>query len=259
MKIYKISLFAFVFIIAFSNTLRAQVNTEALRKQFMNDTITNSLSASYQIADGNSEYVGLSIGYRLDCLYDRFYSFLNTSLEYKRAKDKSIVDKGFAHLRIGYNINKLFGVETFYQKEFNKFILLKDRNLIGAGLRLRVDKIILDTSKNNFEFIIGSGIMAENEILSLDTDSSTNAIRTTNYFNLHYNISNTVSFSTILYYQASLANFQNFRLLNDSKFSFKITEYLSFYTSLNYRYNNTAHFDLKKYDIYIINGLSVSF
>ncbi len=241
------------------NSLKAQVNTEALRRDFRSDTLLNSLSLSYQVAQGNTEYIGLSGGYRLDAYVGKFYSFIAASIDYKKTKENAIVDRGFAHLRLVYNLSEIFAPELFYQKEFNKFISMKDRNLLGVSIRANLHKLLDFSSENQFELGLATGIMAENELLDFNSDSTANAIRSTSYLTCHYKINNVVEFNSVLYFQAACDNFTNYRILNDTGLKLRITSNIAFTTGINFRYNNTAHPSLKKSDIYITNGLQLFF
>lgn len=237
----------------------AQVNTEALRREFQSDTLLNSLSVSYQIAQGNTEYFGLSGGYRLDAYFAKFYSFVAASIEYKKVKDNSIVDKGFAHFRIVYNATEIFAPEVFYQKEFNKFISMKDRNLFGASIRVNLHKLFDVSPDKQFDLVLASGMMAENELLNFESDSTANTIRSTNYLSCHYKLSKIVELSSVLYFQVAYDELSNYRILNDTSIKLKVTDNIAFVTGLNYRYNNTAHPSLSKSDLNIINGLQIIF
>ena len=237
----------------------SQVNTEALRKDFKNDTLINAVNASYQIAKGNTEYIGIGAGYRIDAFWGDYYSFLNASIDYKKAKETSIVDKGFLHCRLVYNLNSLIAPEVFYQKEFNKFISMKDRNLLGCGLRMNLHDLWQRDESNSLELVLSSGIMAENELLNFDSDSTANAIRSTNYLSCRYKLNDIVDFFGVLYFQVSFNKFSNYRMLNETGLRMRITKYLSFVTNFNYRLNNSAHHSLSKYDFNIINGLQFFF
>lgn len=237
----------------------AQVNTEALRRTFQSDTLLNSLSVAYQVVQGNTEYIGLSGGYRLDAYFDEFYSFVATSIDYKESSEVSIVDKGFVHFRLVYNISDIFAPELFFQKEFNEFISLKDRNLLGASIRANLHNLFDDTPDKQFDIVLATGIMAENELLRFGSDSTANTLRSTNYLSVQYKLSKIVELSSVLYFQVAYDKLANYRILNDTNLKLRITDNIAFVAGINYRFNNSAHPSLTKSDLNIINGLQIFF
>jgi putative salt-induced outer membrane protein YdiY len=221
--------------------------------------LINQVYLSYQIAKGNSDYINLGAGYRCDWIHGRAYAFLSSSLEYKEASASKIIDKGFAHLRAIYSLDSSFAAEMFLQKEFNEFILLKDRNLVGAGFRYTCPDLFPKDADLDFNLNIGSGLMFENEELNTNPDTVENAVRSTNYIALKFKISEIVNLNAVAYYQVSVADMENYRILSDARIDFKLSKSISFFTSLNYRMNSRPPIDIKKYDLSINNGLSISF
>ena len=72
---------------------------------------------------GNTELVRIDTG--LDIFYRKGKNrvFLIADLQYGEKSGEELISKGFAHLRAGRQVSNWIILETFAQKEFNKFIL----------------------------------------------------------------------------------------------------------------------------------------
>lgn len=250
-KIFFILLFIIV-----STQLHCQINTEALRRTFKHDTLTHSVNAEIGLAKGNSEYIGILTGYRGDLYTGKFYTFLSLNLEYREASSKKLINKGFAHLRSMYEYLSFLSFEVFLQQEYNEFILLKDRKLLGGGGRFS----FLDSNwLGKFDINLGLGLMVEKESFKTDIPTINNNIRTTNYVSLKWEISNMINLMDVIYYQAELDNFSDYKILNETNLNIKISNNLSFYTSLKYRFDNKPVKDIKNYDLSLTNGIKIAF
>ena len=236
----------------------SQVNTELMRKGSEPAGFSNSISLDLGYKSGNSNYANLKAGVRSDYHSEAVYSFLSASLEYKEGSEKLITHKGFAHLRAVYKLTPYIRPEVFVQKEFNKFISLNDRNLAGIGARLPlITPGPADSTGPDFEIYGGLGLMYEYELFK--TDEKTELIRSTNYVNLSWNIDSRVSILFITYYQFDIQHISDYRLLNDTKLSFSLNDYLAFSFNINYRYDNEPLPGIENYDIGITNGIVINF
>src|SRR5690606_35488586 len=114
------------------------------------------------LASGNSEFVKAKGGLRIDYSAPGYDFFLVGNYEFEEANEAKVVNKGFAHLRNILSLSPIFALEFFLQKDFNQFILLEDRNIGGAGLRMDLSNLFSDSS-DVVELFIGTGLMFENE------------------------------------------------------------------------------------------------
>lgn len=242
-----------------SSTL-AQVNTETLRKDEKKNGWYGTLSTSLGYQTGNSEYLQFKSSARVDYLHNKYYSFL--IFNYNRgSQDKELfLNRAFVHLRGTYNFyNNLF-LEVFGQTEFDDFIKLKDRNLLGSGLRIRVfksDKFPNDNS--SLHFFLGLGIMWEKEELEDPGTIVTEIFRSTNYISFYWKIDERVTFNYINYYQRSLDDFKrDYRILLESNLGFYLTQSVIFTASVKYRYDSLPPTDVKNYDFELNNGISIT-
>src|SRR5690606_37656057 len=133
---------------------------------------------------------------RIDYAGSSYDFFLVGNYEFEEANEAKVVNKGFAHLRNILSLSPIFALEFFLQKEFNQFILLEDRNIGGAGLRMDLINLFSDSS-DAVEFFIGTGLMFENEKYNIPVSPETNLIRSTNYLTFKWQVNNNFSFIAI--------------------------------------------------------------
>lgn len=238
--------------------LFAQKNTEQLRA-FIRDGFYNSITFGFDYSAGNEDYLKLIGGYRIDFRQTQFYTFLVTNAEYKTGNNSLITNKGFAHLRFIYHNYKLIHPEVFFQIEYDDFLLIEHRELVGAGIRLDIIDSETYEEYPKIELNLGSSLMYEHEKYKLDNPSFDVQLRNSTYLSLFLFINDFFNLSFVNYIQPVLKNFHDFKVLTELKTNFSISKYLLFNFNLNYRYDNVPLPNLKYYNFNIVNGISVNF
>lgn len=246
----------FIFLLPYE--LLSQKNTEKLivRKP---DGVYNSIELGIDLNKGNEEYFKLAGGYRLDVLFHRHWLIFASNIEYKEGKNRLLANKGFLHFRAIHDLSDLADPEVFLQAEYNEFILLKKRFLGGTGFRFELADWISDDSASKLLLQCGIGAMYEVEDYTDETTRHTNLFRNTNYLSFMVNIGKTTEFTTAAYFQPALRDFNNFRVLNETRFAFKIAGNFSFFVSLLYRFDSQPVKNVKQYDLSLQNGFKIDF
>jgi len=232
--------------------LVGQVNTESMRADNLSLGIQQKMDLSFAYISGTSEIMILRGDYRMD-YYSKSNWHVFFLVKYDRAFEKSQVDfsnKGFGHLRVINLFRPRIHIEGFLQKEFNYFIDLENRELIGGGLRI-----------NPFEkFFIGIGAMNETEnYQNTIIYEEQSFIKSTNYLNYSVQFAERVTIENILYYQFKLDTMDHYRILWDSKLSFQGSDWLSFHINCQYRYDISGINPKGSSYFEITNGLSFHF
>lgn len=236
----------------------AQVNTESFRKSDLAPGFYQSLNLDLSLVAGNSEYMKLNGGYRLDWVLAQHYLFGVVQYQRGLQNKQAFINKGFAHVRDVHKFNHFFGWEMFAQKEFNDFIALKDRNLIGGGLRtVALATNFKRAGEQALNFFIGVGLMWEHEKITTDPVTETRFWRSTNYFSARWYVNQLVEWNLVSYYQVHVTRRSDYRVLLDSVLKFNLTRHLTFTTSLDFRYDHEPPFEIKKYDLEMKNGVVV--
>ena len=236
----------------------AQVNTEWMRDENVEKTFTNKLKLDFGYETSQDEIFDLLLtGSSNFYLQNNLHAFLimnyqNGFVSNNDQKD-IILNRGFGHLRFTKKIISNLDIELFFQAGFNDFILIKDRKLFGSGLR---KKIVQKETINSF---LGIGFMQEREVYDLKQNSEELLLRHTSYSTILYQMSDDIYFNNILYFQPSIRNIKDFRLLIDNEIQFKINDAFGLSININYRYDNEPHGNSKKSYFQINNGLEFDF
>jgi len=244
------------------STLASQVNTEAMRSEDDSNGFKNQFNLDFGFEKASSEVLDFSGGYRLDYFKkNNSHSFMIINLKngYKKENDSTdpvvITNKGFIHLRTTKNVVKNYQMEVFTQYQFNEFLLLNDRYLIGSGLRIG--------SQNNglTNTYLGMGFMYEKETYDIapDADNEKSLLRSTNYIKNNMALTSNIDLSNTVYFQISSDDFNDYRILYDGDFEFHANDLFAFTISLNYRYDNDPHGGLESSYTQISNGISFNF
>ena len=236
-------------ILLFSSLIFCQVNTEAMRADNLSPGIHQEMDMSFSYISGNSEIMFLRGNYRIDYQSQSDWSG-HFIAKYDRAFEKSeddFTNKGFGQLRAVKQVFPRIQVESFLQKEFNYFIDLENRELIGGNIRFNPFK----------KLFIATGTMNEKEVYQSEEDQ--NFMKSTSYINYSVQPIEKVTIENVLYYQFKLEAMNNYRILWDGTLSFQGSDWLSFYLSCNYRYDiSEINPDGNSY-FEITNGLGFSF
>ena len=239
--------------------LQGQVNTEAIRSEDNSDGFKNQFNLDLGYKKANSEVLDFAAEYRLDYnKINNFHSFIIINLENGYEKENNspkniITNKGFIHLRTTKNVVNNYQIEAFTQYEFNEFLLLNDRYILGSGLRIGLQKSeLLNT-------YIGIGLMVEEETYNLDIENEKSILRSTNYIKNNIILSSNIDLSNTCYFQIASEDFNDYRILYDGVFDFHVNNIFAFTITLNYRYDKDPHGGLISSYIQISNGVSFNF
>lgn len=246
-------------IISAFTILQGQVNTEAMRSEDNSDSFTNQFNMEMGYEKANTEVLELAAEYRLDYVKQgNFHSFIVINLEngYEKENDlpKNIItNKGFAHLRITKDLFTNYQMEVFTQYEFNEFLLLNDRYLIGSGLRIGFQNNGLTN------IYLGMGFMYEKETYNIDAEDEKSLLRSTNYIKNNIILTSNIDWSNTAYFQIASADLNDYRILYDGGLDFHVNESFAFTIELKYRYDNDPQGNLGSSYIQISNGVSFNF
>lgn len=253
---------AFLCILLFNISISsavAQVNvftSETMKRMQLKAGLYNSIKLDLAYSSGNTDLLTLRTRFRTDYLSKSFHAFLFGSFQQGRKDDDLFTSKGIAHARLIRNLTNHILVESFVQKQFNESILLTDRNLLGGGFRFAFSS---PEAKVNSYF--GTGIMWEHERIN-DTDKSaivTRILRSTNYVSWKAELDDRISTSATGYYQVSLDEVADYRILFEGGISFSLSKTLTMPFSANFRFDNRPPTGIRKHDLEIFNGLSYTF
>ncbi len=223
-------LILFYFISGLLTITYSQVNTESMRGEPVSTGITSSIQFDFDYISGNSNIFFLNGKFRID--YRRksgLHSFITGT--YDRSFEKSEEDfsnRGFTHLRITQPIINSFSGELFLQKEYNHYLDLHNRELVGSGIRWQPFQGIY----------LGNGIMQEMESYTYLTQDNS-FIKSTNYLSHTTEVNQFLSLRNTLYYQFKLKSIEHFRILWDGELEGFLTSKISYFIGMHLRYDKS--------------------
>ncbi|MFZ1789038.1 MAG: DUF481 domain-containing protein [Saprospiraceae bacterium] len=159
---------------------------------------------------------------------------------------------GFSHLRYNYEVNDLLRLEAFTQLQLNALLNIKNRNLNGLGIRLKLSQY------ENAKFYFGLAYMYEREALEQEKNLNIDN-RMSSYFTFTLTPQENVKLSNTSYVQPLFNNFSDFRFSNDLVLSFQITKNLSFVTNFHFLYDAKPPVGIPTNNYEVTNGLSFAF
>ncbi len=251
MKILKYLFFLFIAQNAYSQTI---INAE--RYTGGGDSTLFALAFSYNGTKGNSNTDQFSISPNISLIRKKNDYMLFGGYAVLSRSNTKILNAGYVHLRHNYKITDRIKTFEFYQLQFNEILLLKKREVFGAGLRysfLKKDSLNLD---------IGLGVMREVEILNKktllpDEISETKYYRATCVSTLNWMAGKTVRINNVMYYQPYLKDLSDYRLLNDFNLLVSLTKHFKLVTSVTARYDSKPPSSLKNLDTAVSFGFEV--
>jgi len=266
---YKFTFVIAILLLLNTGLLQAQVNTESLRKSNQDAGSHVTLGADFAYMQGNSRIFRSRLKGRLDLISLHSHLFLVAD-QMVSSKDKSLfINKGFAHARLIKPFRNPVAGEAFAQQEYNEFIHLSSRSLIGAGLRVGFpQREKAAQASDAFNMNLGLGLMLEREDIDAGADAAfgdpvhgdlAQLLRSTNYLVLNFKANDTFRFLTTTYYQVDTRRLADFRVLSNSLVALKITKNLSLTMELDIRYDSEPPAEVDALDLEFTQGLSYSF
>ncbi len=239
--------------------VNAQVNIftgETIKKITFNPGLYNSINVDLAYRTGNTELLTLRSRFRSDLISKSYHTFIFGSLQQGKKDGNLFTNKGMVHGRFIRSLTNHILMEAFVQKQFNETILLKDRNLVGGGVRFAVRPL-----KSRLNLYLGTGTMWEHEYINDHkvAQNTTRIVRSTNYVNWTGNLDERITTSATGYYQVHVRDFEDYRILFEGSILFSLTKKLGFPLRVNFRYDNVPPTGIRKHDLEIFNGLSYTF
>ncbi len=253
-----------------TGTIIAQVNTESLRKTIQEPGFHFNLGATLNMMDGNRNLFQTQIKTRFDQVQSWGHLFLVSNYKMSSKDETVFVNQGFAHLRFMKELTHSYSAEVFSQLEFNEFIRLNQRALVGAGLRFNHSGLSgkHHSRKNPLSMVLGLGLMLERESIDIGSDGTAGdpvhgdlaeLLRSSNYFVLAYAPRENINIQSTTYYQVDTQRFQDYRLLSQSLIEMGLGKRLALTSELNIRYDSEPPGGVKTRDMEYTQGITFKF
>ena len=233
------------------------VNFETLRKQTDTSRFVIAAGINFDYSDTDGDYIyklGAEAGVQLKSKDSLNIYFFVANYQLIRSEGQDFLDNWFAHLRYNYKLSKVIRIEAFAQTQHNQLLEISARNLIGAGIRLK-----LIQNNELFKMYLGNTYMYEVE------ESSTFNTRFYDHRNsTYFSVSFTgkeskIEITNTVYYQPLYSDFSDYRILDEFVVKMPITKTLEFNCAFNYYLDNVIPSGNREYYANISLGLGYTF
>ena len=228
--IYILSVLLFSSVTAFAQT----VNIESKRMQ--SDSIRFVFRGDFggKYNDNNGKYIlqiKSSIATQVKSKDLNTIYFLVANQDRIKTMDDDFNNSWFLHVRANHEITNLFRLEAFVQNQNNKLLDMKNRFLVGAGVRLKL------VSTDFMRLYMGNSYMYE-----IEQSNSVEKIfynhRNSTYLSFSVSLfNNTVEAISTTYFQPLYSDFSNYNLLEQLKVDVSISKTISLFSLFDYSYS----------------------
>ena len=205
-----------IFFYSLSTWAQPIVSIEELRRE---GEIGNFLSSSLNLSgsSGTEERENIDFSFAANKNTDEIESLIFINFQ-ERSKNNEIEDEAnFIHTRLLFKSDRLYNWEIYTQHSENPFQLYKKRNLVGGGVRFK-----LEQKKR-----LGLSILRENE-KSLINDIEIETDRVNVYFTNALSIQENINFNYSLFFQPSIDAFSDdYKLSTLMQIEFVVNESFS--------------------------------
>lgn len=159
----------------------------------------------------------------------------------------------FLHTRFNYKLNRLLSLEAFLQGQYNQLLVVEQRNLVGAGLRMKW------MDRKNFSGYLGNSYMYEIEYSDRAGTSEHNH-RNSTYISLSY-LSKTKRFSitNTVYFQPLYKDFSDYRILEQFQLDIPLADWFKIFMVYDYYFDSQTPLNTREYTSQLQIGVGLSF
>jgi len=215
------------------------------------------VEGSLDMARGNSDHTNLLAGVALGYRWPEEWLRLFAGMSYERDNDGSVDNDRYLHLRYNHDWAERLQSFHFAQVQVNRTGVLRDRFLLGSGLRLRVAQ----TERTTID--VGTGAMYEREGLDSarirdDHAVLTNAMRMANLLVVHRRLRADVRFVGVAYLQPRYDDFGDTRALSDLSLLIALTNEVDLAVRWQWRHDTRPPGGVEPNDFSFTSGFTVA-
>ncbi len=253
----------------------AQVNVEILRPNPLRAGLSGGLDGSFALSRGNIELLDVGGATRIQ------YQILHRQAQIPEGQPRplpfiaqrlsltssgrfadraggTIVNQAFAYARWTAMWHRRVGSELFAQYQYNEFLRLQARALVGLGVRV---EIIHEHALMSWA---GTAYMPEyNRIRSIagaPDAPETLDHRLANHLAIRLSLlEDRILLQSTLYVQPRLDDFQDIRILEELEILSKITDLFAFGTTLGILFDSAPPTQVKSTDLRLLTTIRLSF
>ncbi len=230
-----------------SGLLSAQlVNIESQRMQTdsLRFALNGDFSFNHTNNDGNQvNQINADITTQLKSKDLRKIYFFLGNFRLINSGEQNLQNSWFLHGRFNYKFDQLqaLRLESFIQGQYNQLLVVEQRNLIGAGLRVKwIDK-------ERFTGYAGNSYMYEVEYSTRAGTTRYNH-RNSTYLTVSYAPkSDKFSVTNTVYFQPLYRDLSDYRILEQFRLDIPLFRWLSVFTLYNYYFDSNTPLNTNEY------------
>ena len=168
--------------------------------------------------------------------------------------EENLQNAWFLHGRFNYKFQKMpwLRFESFIQGQYNQLLIVEQRNLIGAGLRVKW------MDKERFTGYAGNSYMYEVEYSERAGTTNYNH-RNSTYLTLSYTAeSQKFSVANTVYYQPLYRDLNDYRILEQFRLDIPLSGWLKVFTLYNYYFDSQTPLNTEEYTSNLNIGVGIS-
>ncbi|MFC2086934.1 DUF481 domain-containing protein, partial [Bacteroidota bacterium] len=228
------------------------INIEKKKGKINEQGLNGNFSLSATILQNENEFI--QVFNSIDFIFkkNKHSVFLYNNFGFGTIDKAEYIKEGYQHLRYNYLlIDSFLTVEAFVQQSYNTIKKIEKRYLAGFGPRFRM------IQTNQVLVYFGPLFLYEIE-KEVDAEIWTRIIRSSTY--LSFNFSNKYfTFNQITYFQSDVGNVEDYRINNESSITFKLSQLLSFESSISIMYDNQPPENIRYLYYFLQSGIKFSF
>ncbi|PRX52219.1 DUF481 domain-containing protein [Salegentibacter salegens] len=169
------------------------------------------------------------------------------------ADEGNLQNSWFLHTRFNYKFNQLLRFEAFLQGQYNQLLVVEQRNLVGAGLRIKW------INRENFSGYLGNSYLYEVEYSDRAGTTEYNH-RNSTYLSLSYlSKSKNFSITNTVYYQPLYKDLEDYRILEQFRLDIPLSEWFKVFTIYDYYFDSKTPLNTREYTSQLQIGIGFSF
>ena len=216
--------------------------------------VSANLSASGD--RGNSEVLNITSSGIVGVLAGRHWTRFIFGGKFLSNEERSILDNRFGQIRYSYIFSERTQSFHFVQAQRNETLRLRSRWLVGSGIRHTL------VSGKRSSLTVGTGLMGEWERLNADAvgegePTESEALRMANQAIYSFDLDSGARILNILYFQPDVAEFSDFRVLNDLALLVPVTEHVRLTVSAEWRRDTRPPSELGRDDLTFSMSLGI--
>lgn len=234
-----------------------QVNIERYYRDNTREGFMFSNAFGLNIASGNTNYLELTDRFRVDYNGPRTDYFTIVEYNLRTSSGQTSAHRGFIHFRTIHDLDEhaVMMAEGYLQQQFDEFLLLRSRTLLGGGFRFNPVNLADSAwkARAKMRLFVGTGVFLEHESYSTRPRQTISVMRSSSYLSLLWDPGKNFNINMVNYFQPALSDFNNYRYALNLSMSTPINERWLFIMSAEFFYRSEPVGGKKPNDLEIKN------